>query len=78
MPNAAPSAQQAASSNRRSSGPDEGYSVIEYSSGADSDNDPVGSNGSGNARALKRKRPLTVSYVRGIGCASPAGCMRNQ
>ncbi|KAJ5902292.1 hypothetical protein N7495_002820 [Penicillium taxi] len=41
---------------------DREQSGLEYSS-ADSENDPVGSNGSGsgNTRGLKRKRPLTVS-----------------
>ena len=38
-------------------------STADYSSGIDSDNDAVGLNGSGNSRTLKRKRPLTVSYV---------------
>lgn len=61
MPNAATSAHHAASSNQRLGDHDRDHSVVEYSSGADSDNDPVGSNGSGSARALKRKRPLTVS-----------------
>lgn len=63
MPNAAPLAQHAASSNHHLGDPDREHSAAEYSSGAESDNDPVGPNGSGNVRALKRKRPLTVSYV---------------
>lgn len=43
--------------------PERDQSPAEYSSGIDSDNDAVGLNGSSSSRALKRKRPLTVSYV---------------
>lgn len=60
MPNGA-SSQHATPLNQRLGDPDKD-SAAEYSSGLDSDND-VGLNGSGSARALKRKRPLTVSYV---------------
>jgi hypothetical protein len=61
MPNtAAPPALLPPSSNHGPGGPDKEQSPGEYSSGIDSDNDLVGPNGS---RALKRKRPLTVSYV---------------
>lgn len=62
MPNAAPLSQQGATSNQRLGDPDRDQSPAEYSSGIDSDNDQ-GPNGSGGSRALKRKRPLTVSYV---------------
>ncbi|KAJ6013347.1 hypothetical protein N7540_007938 [Penicillium herquei] len=60
MPNPAPSTQQFTPANQGSVDQDRDQSPLEYSSGVDSDNDPVG-NGSGNGRALKRKRPLTVS-----------------
>ena len=59
MPNPAGSpVQQPPSSNQL----DKDLSAAESWSGADSENDFVGSNDS-SARALKRKRPLTVSYV---------------
>lgn len=45
---------------------DKDQSPGEYSSGGESDNYSGDVNGSGNARNLKRKRPLTVSYVFGI------------
>ncbi|KAJ5312235.1 hypothetical protein PENANT_c011G10866 [Penicillium antarcticum] len=57
MPNPALPAQETPSSNQHFGDPDR--DSAEYSSAADSDNDHLG-NGSG-ARALKRKRPLTVS-----------------
>ncbi|KAJ5915513.1 hypothetical protein N7466_011446 [Penicillium verhagenii] len=60
MPNPALSTQHFASANQRPGDLDRDQSPGEYSSGEDSDNDLVG-NGSGNGRALKRKRPLTVS-----------------
>lgn len=62
MPNAAPS--HATSSNQRLGDPDKDNSAAEYSSGIDSENDG-GPNECGSSRALKRKRPLTVSYVPG-------------
>jgi hypothetical protein len=43
--------------------PERDQSPAEYSSGLDSDNDAITLNGSSGSRALKRKRPLTVSYV---------------
>ena len=69
MPNAASLSQQVSPSIQLAGNPDKEYSAVEYSSGADSDNDVVGLNGSGNTRALKRKRPLTVSYVPEGNCA---------
>ncbi|KAJ6080976.1 hypothetical protein N7499_005850 [Penicillium canescens] len=57
MPNPALPAHETPSSNQHFGDPDR--DSAEYSSAADSDNDHVG-NGSG-PRALKRKRPLTVS-----------------
>lgn len=62
MPNAASLSQHGAPSLQRLIDPDRDQSPAEYSSGIDSDNDQ-GANGSGGSRALKRKRPLTVSYV---------------
>ncbi|KAJ5392134.1 hypothetical protein N7509_007624 [Penicillium cosmopolitanum] len=41
--------------------PERDQSPAEYSSGIDSDNDALTLNGSSGSRALKRKRPLTVS-----------------
>ncbi|KAJ5147544.1 hypothetical protein N7526_000896 [Penicillium atrosanguineum] len=61
MPNAASLSQHGAPANHRLLEPDRDQSPAEYSSGIDSDNDQ-GANGSGGSRALKRKRPLTVSY----------------
>ncbi|KAJ5166702.1 uncharacterized protein N7482_005483 [Penicillium canariense] len=62
MPNtAAPPALLPPSSNQRSGDPDKEQSPGEYSSDIDSDNDLVDPNGSSSGRALKRKRPLTVS-----------------
>ncbi|KAJ5752510.1 hypothetical protein N7520_009427 [Penicillium odoratum] len=58
MPNTAPM-HHFTPANQRPGDLDRDQSPAEYSSGEDSDND-LG-NGSGNARALKRKRPLTVS-----------------
>ncbi|KAJ5812690.1 hypothetical protein N7447_009713 [Penicillium robsamsonii] len=58
MPNTALPAQETPSSNQQFADPNRDQSA-EYSS--DSDNDHVGLNGS--TRALKRKRPLTVSCV---------------
>lgn len=63
MPNTAAPAQHITPANQRGGDAEKEQSPAEYSSGIDSDNDLVGSNGSGNTRALKRKRPLTVSYV---------------
>ncbi|OKO94506.1 hypothetical protein PENSUB_11773 [Penicillium subrubescens] len=61
MPNtAAPPALLPPSSNQGLGSLDKEQSPGEYSSGIDSDSELVGPNGS---RALKRKRPLTVSYV---------------
>ncbi|CAL5868456.1 uncharacterized protein PFLUO_LOCUS2682 [Penicillium psychrofluorescens] len=81
MPNHAGSpVQQPPSSNQF----DRDHSPAESWSGADSDNDPPDSNGS-SARALKRKRPLTVSCElckqRKVKCdrtqPSCGWCMRN-
>ncbi|KAJ5904002.1 hypothetical protein N7504_006385 [Penicillium tannophilum] len=60
MPNPAPPTQHFTPANQRLGELDRDQSPAEYSSGEDSDNDLAG-NGSGNPRALKRKRPLTVS-----------------
>lgn len=60
MPNNAHA--HATSPRQRLDDPDKDNSTGEYSSGIDSDND-VGIIESDSARTLKRKRPLTVSYV---------------
>lgn len=65
MPNNASVPQQPLSRSQQLGDAERDQSTAEYSSGVDSDNDTVGLNGSGNPRALKRKRPLTVSYVPG-------------
>ncbi|KAJ5180514.1 hypothetical protein N7492_003724 [Penicillium capsulatum] len=73
MPNTAPA--NTAPSNQRL-GDSEKESGAEYSSGIDSDND-AGINGSGTTRALKRKRPLTVSYVPDRVQPSCGWCTKN-
>ena len=62
MPNPAPPTQHFTPANQLLGDLERDQSPAEYSSGEESDNDLAG-NGSGNPRALKRKRPLTVSYV---------------
>ena len=65
MPNAATaSVQQTPPVSRHLGDQDRDQSADEYWSGFDSDNNQHGArNGSNGSRALKRKRPLIVSYV---------------
>lgn len=63
MPNDASAHSLAPGHNLNLGDPERDQSPAEYSSGLDSDNDALGLNGSSGSRALKRKRPLTVSYV---------------
>lgn len=65
MPNAAAavSVRQTPPPSRLTGDLDRDHSGDESWSAADSENDRVVQNGSSVPRALKRKRPLTVSYV---------------
>ena len=60
---AAASAQQTPPPSRFHGDLEREHSGDESWSAVDSDNDRVAQNGSSIPRALKRKRPLTVSYV---------------
>lgn len=61
MPNTAPDAH-ATPRNQHVGDVDKENNTADYSSGTDSDND-IGITDSGTSRTLKRKRPLTVSWV---------------